>query len=72
MNRLLNLFMNLFYKREMKFTTKLWKTENCYKCNNPYDKNNFWTEFTEINGTVFQVPICDKCSGPSIKAKPKN
>jgi NAD-dependent SIR2 family protein deacetylase len=66
------LFQRLFTKKEIAFKAKLWKTDKCFKCNKPYDKKSFWTEFTEINGTVFQVPICDDCSGKSVKAVPTN
>lgn len=67
---LINSFRNTFKKSDLEFNAKVWKTENCFKCDKPYDKNSYWTEFTEINGAVFLVPICDECSGPHITEAP--
>jgi NAD-dependent SIR2 family protein deacetylase len=57
-------------RQDLKFHEELWKTENCYRCGKPYDKNSYWCEFAEINGVMWRVPICDECAGVSVKMSP--
>ena len=49
-------------KKELNLGSNLWKSDNCYWCGNTYNKKSFWAVFESINGTVWQVPICDKCA----------
>jgi hypothetical protein len=62
----------IFHKKDLEFNAKIWKTETCYFCGKPYNKEDFYTGFTEINGALYQVPMCDDCAGPSIKEAPSN
>ena len=67
-----NKLKSLFCKTELQFSENLWKTENCYKCGKPYNKNDFWTIFQRIGNTVWQVPICNDCAGNGKNVAPTN
>lgn len=72
MNFIKDFINRLFKKQDLEIKPRLWKTDKCFKCNRPYNKKSFWAEFTEINGTVFQVPVCDNCTGKIEHEKPTN
>lgn len=70
--KFINVIKQLVFKQDIEFKAKLWKTDRCFKCDGEYDKNSFWAEITEINGAVYQVPVCNKCSGDSEYKAPSN